>query len=234
MGLRLYCCSRALLRVLFRLGGGLEVRGRERVPPSGPLIIASNHASHLDPMILGTALDRPLAFMARKTLFDNAVFSWFIRAHFAFPLDREGDIREALRAFSDRLAEGNAVVLFPEGTRTRTGKLAEIKAGVGMISVKNAAPVLPAYIWGSYLAWPRSRRFPKPHRLKVLLGEPIVPAPVTSPAQRKAEQLRVADAVRASLLALEEEAWQGEPPPVPLIEPGSQDGPPDAGEAQTP
>ena len=134
MGLRLYYTSRSLLRVLFRLTGGLEVRGVERVPMTGPLVVASNHASYLDPMLLGAALPRPLAFLARKTLFDNLFFGWFIRSHFAFPLDREGDIREALRSFSEQLAAGRAVVMFPEGTRTSTGKLADITGDKATVS----------------------------------------------------------------------------------------------------
>jgi len=230
MGLRLYRCSRLVLRVLFRLGGGLEVRGRENVPPDGPLIVASNHASFLDPMVLGAAFDRPLGYLARKTLFSNPVFSRFIRAHFAFPLDREGDIREALRAFSQRLGEGRAVVMFPEGTRTVTGKLAEIKEGVGMIAVRSVSPVIPVYLWGSYQSWPRNTRWPRPHRLKVLIGTPVRPCADLDRSNRRGEQERIASEVRDQLHRLEAEAWEGEAPPVPLAlpAPATPDQPPPA------
>lgn len=204
MGLFVYSCSRAFLRVAFSLTGGLKVFGKENVPSGGSLIVASSHASHLDPMILGAAFDRPLHFMARKTLFDTPGFAWLIRQNFAFPLDREGDPRDALRAFGARLEGGNAVVMFPEGTRTPDGALQEMKQGVGMLAVRNLAPVLPVYIWGSYYAWPRGKAYPSPHALRVYIGEPI--APSSDKSVRKAEQERVTAAVGEALRELERTA----------------------------
>jgi len=210
MGLALYSFSRFILRRLAVVFNILEVRGRQHVPLAGPLIVTANHTSYLDPIALGTALDRPLSFMARRTLFINPVFSWLIRSHFAFPVDREGDIRDAIRLFSRRLSQGMAVVMFPEGTRSATGKIGELKTGVGLIAVKNRSPVLPVYVWGTYQAWPRHRRFPRPHRIKVIIGKVIPPPPAGGDIDRKAEQKRIADAVRNQLLALETEAWADE------------------------
>jgi 1-acyl-sn-glycerol-3-phosphate acyltransferase len=215
MSLIVYKASRAFLRCAFRLAGGLEVRGRENVPPSGPLIVACNHASHLDPMILGAALDRPLHFMARRTLFDVPGFSWLIRQNQAFPLDRDGDSREALRVFGERLDMGNAVAMFPEGTRTLDGALAEMKPGLGMLAVRNAAPVTPVYIWGSYQSWPRGRRFPRPHHLKVSIA-PVI-APSRDKAVRKEEQRRITEETARALDAMEREAWLGEANPPPAL-----------------
>ena len=208
MGEFVYTCSRTFLRAAFWLGGGMKVRGSENVPPSGPLIVACNHTSHLDPMILGAAFGRPLHFMARRTLFDVPGFNWLIRQNHAFPLDREGDSRDALRAFGDRLEEGNAVVMFPEGTRSPDGTVQEMKPGVGMLSVRNLTPVLPVFIWGSYLSWPRGRSLPRPHRLKVYIGELLTPVP--DKAVRKEEQRRITGAVGDALLAMERTAWEGE------------------------
>lgn len=216
MGLFVYTCSRTFLRGAFFLGGGLTVSGKENVPPEGPLIVACNHASHLDPMILGAALDRPLHFMARRTLFDVPGFAWLIRQNQAFPLEREGDSRDALRAFGARLDAGNAVVMFPEGTRTYDGALQEMKPGVGMLSVRNLAPVLPVYIWGSYLAWPRGKRFPSPHSLRVYIDKIIVPDPDKS--VRKAEQQRITSAVGDSLAEMERIAWRDEKAIPPVIQ----------------
>ncbi len=210
MGIALYSFSRFILRRLAAAFNGLEVRGQGNAPREGPLIVAANHTSYLDPIVLGTALDRPLSFMARRTLFANAVFGWYIRNHFAFPIDREGDIREAMRLFAANLSQGRAVVMFPEGTRSATGKIASLKPGVGLIAVKNQAPILPVYVWGSYHAWPRHRRFPRPHRMKVIIGRLITPAPPGAEVNRKAEQNRIAEEVWRQLLALEVEAWQGE------------------------
>ena len=216
MGLFVYKCSRAFLRCAFFAGGGLKVFGRENVPREGPLIVACSHASHLDPMILGAVFDRPLHFMARRTLFDVPGFAWLIRQNQAFPLDREGDSREALRAFGERLEDGNAVVMFPEGTRTPDGALQEMKPGLGMLAVRNLAPVLPVYIWGSYLAWPRGKRYPLPHSLRAYIGKTIVPNPDKN--VRKAEQLRITEATAEALAEMERIAWRDEKVVPPAIQ----------------
>ena len=216
MGLFVYKCSRTFLRCAFFIGGGMKVFGRENVPPEGPLIVACSHASHLDPMILGAVFDRPLHFMARRTLFDVPGFAWLIRQNQAFPLDREGDSREALRAFGARLDGGNAVVMFPEGTRTPDGALQEMKPGLGMLAVRNLAPVLPVYIWGSYFAWPRGKSFPLPHSLRVYIGETIVPD--SDKNARKAEQLRITAATDEALAEMERIAWRDEKIVPPAIQ----------------
>ena len=210
-----YLASRRFLRIAFRLTGGLESTGQEHVPVAGPLIVACNHASHLDPMILGAAFRRDLHYMARRTLFDVPVFSWLITANQAFPLNREGDSRDALRVFGERLELGNAVVMFPEGTRSYDGVFGEVKPGVGMLSVRNQAPVVPTYIWGSFQAWPRGRKYPGRHHLKCLVGPPIHPS--GDKAIRKAEQGRINDEVGKSIRRLERKAWEGEPNPPALL-----------------
>ena len=188
--------------------GGLEVRGQEHVPETGQLIVACSHSSHLDPMILGAAFERDLHFMARRTLFDVPGFSWLIRQNQAFPLNREGDSREAIRAFGELLEQGKAVVMFPEGTRSYDGVVGEMKPGIGMLAVRNAAPVLPVYIWGTFQSWPRGKRFPSRHRLKALIG-PVIP-PGGDGAGRKEEQQRVTGEVEQAIRGLERSAWQGE------------------------
>lgn len=203
-----YTSSRTFLRVAFWVGGGLTVYGEENVPMTGPLIVACNHASHLDPMILGAAFKRPLHFMARRTLFDVPVFRWLIHHNNAFPLDRDGDSREALRVFGQRLEMGNAVVMFPEGTRSPDGALQEMKPGIGMLAVRNLTPVLPVYNWGSWQSWPRSRNYPLPHRLKTYIGPLIVPNPDKS--VRKDEQKRITEETGKQLAELERRAWEGE------------------------
>lgn len=217
MGMFVYTCSRTFLRCAFFLGGGLKVFGRENVPATGPLIVACNHVSHLDPMILGATFDRTLNFLARRTLFDVPVFRWLIRENFAFPLDRDGDSRDALRVFGERLEQGNAVVMFPEGTRSPDGALQEMKPGLGMLAVRNVTPVLPVYIWGSFLSWPRSRKYPSPHRLKVYLGDVVTPS--GDKAVRKLEQQRITREVGEALERMERMAWVGEKdPPAALQE----------------
>jgi 1-acyl-sn-glycerol-3-phosphate acyltransferase len=208
MGLWVYKTSRWLLRRAFWCMGGLEVRGRQLTPPEGPLIVACSHASHLDPMILGAAFDRPLHFMARRTLFDVPGFNWLIRANQAFPLNREGDSREALRVCGELLDQGKAVVMFPEGTRSHDGVFGEVKPGVGMLAVRNLVPVLPVYNWGNFQSWPRGRSFPRRHRLKTFIGPVITPS--ADRTKRKGEQSRINDEVASAIRALERAAWEGE------------------------
>lgn len=206
-----YHCSRQFLRGAFWLMGGLELHGMEKVPPDGPLIVACSHQSHLDPMILGAAFDRDLHFLARRSLFKNPLFAWLIRNNQAFPLDREGDIREALRAFGEFLDKGCAVVMFPEGTRSPDGILQDMKPGVGMLAVRNLAPVLPVYIWGSYQSWPRGTGHPRRHHLKAIIEKPIIPSPDRS--RRKEEQERITLEIGRVLRSLERRAWVGEQNP---------------------
>lgn len=208
--------SRLFLRVAFTLTGGLEVHGQDNVPVDGPLIVACNHASHLDPMILGAAFKRDLHFMARRTLFNVPGFAWLIRQNQAFPLNRDGDSRDAIRVFGERLDMGNAVVMFPEGTRSPDGLLQEMKQGVGMLAVRNVSPILPVYIWGSFQGWPRGRKLPRPHHLKTLMGPVITPS--SDKSIRKQEQQRILCEVDDALHALERRAWEGEKIPPELAE----------------
>lgn len=215
MGLGMYKFTRWCLRRLYTVTGGLNVIGAENTPPTGRLVIATSHASFWDPMIMGAAFDRPMHFMARKTLFDVPVFGWLIKETLAFPLNREGDSREAIRAFGTLLEEEEAVLIFPEGTRSPNGALGKMKPGVGMIATRYQSPVLPVYIWGNYQSWPRTRKFPRRHPLRVYIGPPIRPG--GEDADRRADQRRINAEVESALHALEREAWKGEPNPPPAI-----------------
>lgn len=199
-----YWTTRLMLRIAYRALFGLTVTGRERMPEEGPVILASNHASYLDPPILGAAFDRVLAFMARESLFRHPLFSWYIRALNAFPLDREGDPRAAFRTMLGQLERGACVVVFPEGTRTETGRLGPVKGGVGMLAVRSGAPVLPVRIGGSFESWPKGAGRPRLHPLRVEAGEVVCPAAdLKGGKARRAEEERIRAAVEAQLRALE-------------------------------
>jgi 1-acyl-sn-glycerol-3-phosphate acyltransferase len=158
---------------------GLRATGRENVPDQGALMMVSNHLSHLDVLVLGILLRRPLNYVARSTL-----FFWplgvFIRSLGAFPIQREGIGAQGLKETLKRLRSGGIVTLFPEGTRTRNGELGELKAGIALLAAKARVPILPVAIAGSFEAWPRTRIYPVSHPIRVHFGSPISPEQVRS------------------------------------------------------
>jgi len=158
---------------------GLRATGRKNIPDQGAVMLVSNHLSHLDVLILGILLDRPLNFVARSTLFFFPLGP-FIHSLGAFPIQRDGIGAQGLKETLRRLKSGGIVTLFPEGTRTSDGQLSELKSGIALLAAKAKVPILPAAIAGSFEAWPKSRSFPVPHPLRVHFGEPITPAQVKS------------------------------------------------------
>lgn len=141
--------------VRFLLGGfvgalsGWEVRGREHVPPTGAVIVASNHISFWDPPLVGTAAVRELHFLAKEELFRTPVLGPLIRAFNAIPIRRGVADLSGLARARDVLRAGRALIMFPEGTRRRDGELHEARPGVGILAVSSDARVVPVYISGS-------------------------------------------------------------------------------------
>ena len=135
----------------FRLAfGGVEVHGMNNVPPGGPLIVASNHRSYLDPVILASFLPRRVYHMAKRELFRNPLFARLITYYGAFPVDREGTARASTFRTALRLLKLNgAVVIFPEGGIVDSTAEVEVKEGVATLAAMSRAPVLPVYIAGS-------------------------------------------------------------------------------------
>jgi 1-acyl-sn-glycerol-3-phosphate acyltransferase len=159
----------ALMRLLFRVEG----RGREHVPAHGPVLIVANHCSVLDPPLIGGVCPRPLAFLAKAELFRIPGFGGLIRRLGAHPLRRVGADPSALRTAQRVLAEGKALLVFPEGTRGEEGVLREAKPGAALLAVQSGATVIPTYVSGSGRAWPRGRRLPRPAKVVVTFGAPL-------------------------------------------------------------
>jgi 1-acyl-sn-glycerol-3-phosphate acyltransferase len=169
----LYSISKFLVKVLAKILLRLEVKGRSNIPRVGGFILASNHASFLDPIVLGVACPRRLNFMARHDLFSIPVLGAFIRRVGAFPLKRDyadiGSIKEALR----RLGQAVGLVLFPEGTRASGGLAERAEPGVGFIAAKSGVPVVPAFINGTKRALAPGARFIRPTKVRVYFGKPV-------------------------------------------------------------
>lgn len=160
----------ALMRLLFRL----EVVNAGLVPATGPVLLVSNHVSVLDPPLVGGAAPRPLVFMAKEELFRIPLFGRLIRALNARPVRRDGSDMRALKAALAVLAEGHAILVFPEGTRGEEGgTLRDGKPGVGMLAVLSGAPVVPVFVSGSGAALPRGRTLPRPTKVRVSFGPPL-------------------------------------------------------------
>ncbi|HKW28906.1 MAG TPA: lysophospholipid acyltransferase family protein [Verrucomicrobiae bacterium] len=142
----------------------------ERVPETGAVILASNHASFLDPPLVGAGLKRGINYLARESLFRFPGVGALLRSWSAVPVDRDGGGAAGLKAILDRLLAGGGIILFPEGTRTRDGHLQPARSGIGLVVVKSTAPVVPVRVFGTYEAYGRHIKFPRPKRIAVKYG----------------------------------------------------------------
>ncbi|HRE05377.1 MAG TPA: lysophospholipid acyltransferase family protein [Opitutaceae bacterium] len=158
-----------------------EVAGLENIPKRGAFIVACNHASHLDPPIIGSLVPRQMAFFARKTLWKPGIASWWLDGVGTIPVDRDGgsDVT-AIRRVLQTLNSGKALILFPEGTRSPDGNLQSAKPGVGLIACKTQAPVLPVRIFNSHEAFGRKGGLRLGTRVSVTFG-PVLPPAVYDP-----------------------------------------------------
>jgi 1-acyl-sn-glycerol-3-phosphate acyltransferase len=168
-----YWAGWTFYRLLFATYFRWQVCNPERVPLTGPVILASNHASFLDPPLVGAGLLRPLNYLARESLFELKVSGWALRNVNAVPVDRDGAGAAGLRAIFARLRQGGAILLFPEGTRSSDGALQPARAGVGLVILKSDVPVVPVRVFGTWQAWHRGMRLPRPCAVTVKYGHPM-------------------------------------------------------------
>lgn len=163
-------CSIPLLKLFFRF----RVTGREAIPKKGGTLLVSNHASYLDPILLGVAVPRPLYFFAKERLFHlNPFFTWLIHSLHAFPVNPDKLDKDALSRAIDILKKGKILVVYPEGTRSRDGKLQRGEAGAGFLAVRAGVPVIPVYLKGSYEALPPGARMIRPKSVSVHFGKAL-------------------------------------------------------------
>jgi 1-acyl-sn-glycerol-3-phosphate acyltransferase len=144
--------------------------GSQHIPAEGPFILASNHASLMDPPLVGSACPRPISYLARESLFKNPLGGWILRSVGCVPVDRDGATGRGLRTILQRLLEGDGIILFPEGTRTSDGSLQAGRAGIGLVVLRSKAPVVPARVFGTFEAFGRHHRLPRPKAVGVTIG----------------------------------------------------------------
>ena len=193
-----YTLTKILGRICFRL----RVIHRERMLNHGPVILAANHQSFLDPPLAGSVSDRAIFFLARRSLLDNRFMGWILPKLNVIPVDSEtGRDRTALKALIRILRAGEGTLVFPEGQRTPDGQLQPAQPGLGLVIAKTLAPVVPMRIFGAYDAWPIHEKWPRLGRVTIVVGEPIyfTPGDVEAGGKEAYQQLsqRVMDAITA-------------------------------------
>ena len=195
-------CIRGWLRTYHRL----SIVGRENLPREGSFVLVANHASHLDAVSILSALPlgklhRVFAAAAKDFFFVSvprvAVAAVVVNA---LPFDREVNPRQGLRLCSELLANsGNALLLFPEGTRSTTGQLGEFKPGIGLLLAGADYPVIPCYLDGPFRAMPKGSRFPRPRRIRLTIGKPHNYAELK---RGKKSAIRICEELRDAIVAL--------------------------------
>jgi 1-acyl-sn-glycerol-3-phosphate acyltransferase len=173
-----YGLSKWITRPTLWLFGRARAHGSGHVPATGGVLLVANHASFLDPPLLGSYCPRPVHFVMRSSLFGFWPLRWWFRQVGVIALDREGSARGAFAAGEAALREGKVLCIFPEGTRTRDGRVGPFKRGLQLLVERTQATVVPVGLRGTYAAWPPHRRLPRPRRLAVHFGSPCSPASV--------------------------------------------------------
>jgi glycerol-3-phosphate dehydrogenase (NAD(P)+) len=167
----LYRVARLVLVPFFRVYFRLEGIGREHLPRTGPLLLASNHRSFLDPFVIGAIVRRPVYYMAKRELFQPRWQAWLLNALGAFPVDRGTSDSEAIATARAILQRGDCVVIFPEGTRVRPGPLGKPRSGVGRLSLETGARVVPVAVIGTEDVR-RGWRI-RPRKVRIRCGRPL-------------------------------------------------------------
>ena len=167
----------AIIGFVCRLLWGARIQGVENLPRSGPFILVANHCSNLDPLMMGWAsgnqIGRVVHFMAKIEMRRWPIIGWLATQSGVYFVRRgEGD-RAAQRFSLEALAAGRPIAMFPEGTRSRTGRLREGKPGAALIAMRSGAPIVPAAVSGTHRIFPGRSRWPRPARVRIRIGEPF-------------------------------------------------------------
>lgn len=183
----IFWTARIFLGLAIRAYFSLERTGRKNIPKKGPVILAANHRSFLDPFIVGCCIRRPVYFVAKKELFEKRWQGWLLNRLGAFPIKRGEADEESMATARGVLERGGALVIFPEGTRIRRGPLKRPKRGVGRLALETGAPVVPVALMGTE----RARRgfVIRPVWVRVRCGQPLRFPRVEHPSPRLAEEV---------------------------------------------
>lgn len=188
---------RFMLYIFFRVFHAIQFRGAENIPSKGPVIVAANHPSYFDPVVLSLGTDRWIRFFALAEVFEVPLVGIFVKKAGTLPVVRGGDNEPSVQKALRVLRRGGAVGIFPEGRRSLRYAMGEVKPGVGRLAVQSGAPIVPCVIYGTWKAWPTRTALPHPAKIVVDFLPPIRAEPVDT---REGHQ-RVAERVRAVITA---------------------------------
>ena len=191
----------ALCRVLFRV----RLLHRDRVPPDGAYILAPSHRSILDVPFATFATRRRVRFLAKQELFSSKLGGVLFPPLGGIPVERGTTDRAALRAADAVLVEGEPLAIFPEGTRRRGGELGPLFHGAAYLALRRQVPIVPVGIGGSEEILPSGKAVPRPHRVVVVVGEPVTPPPGAT-AKRRSDVAALTEALRVALQSVFDEA----------------------------
>jgi len=203
-----YWLVRAVLQPFFHLYFALTRVGREHLPGKGPVIVAANHRSFLDPFVIATMARRPMYYVAKKELFARRWQAWLLNALGAFPVDRGSGDEAMIETAEAILARGDVVLIFPEGTRTRPGSLGAPRRGVGRLALQSGAPVVPVAVIGTEDV--RRGWLIRPRRVRIRAGRALRFPQVESPSPGLAAA--VTDRIWPCVMLQWE--WLGGMPPI--------------------
>lgn len=186
----------------FRSLFGMRVLGGKHLITEGPVLVASNHQSYLDPPLIGNLYKDEMVYLARKTLF-KGVGRWLYAKWNAIPVDQDRPDMTSLKTIIRKLKEGHRVLVFPEGSRTEDGNIGEAAPGIGLIAVKSGVPIQPVRISGAREALPRGSGRIRLARITVHVGPPIMLSPEElKSAKSKDDYDRIAKRIMAAIEAL--------------------------------
>jgi len=203
-----YRLIRSLIKVVAKLAFRLEVHGQQNLPATGGFILAPGaHRSILDTPIVSGAGPRLWRYMGAESYFRIPVLGWFLRVMGGFPVERAQSDRAALRASEQVLANGEPLVVFPEGTRQSGPVIGSLKEGAAYLAGRAQVPIVPVGMGGTERALPKGRYLPRPRKLVLVVGEPIDPPQGTDGRRASRSQVRaVSEQLHQALQELFDEA----------------------------
>jgi 1-acyl-sn-glycerol-3-phosphate acyltransferase len=198
----LYFLVKWFCRLVFAVYNRLRVEQRDRIPSGKPLLLACNHCSYLDPVVVGAVFPYRLSYVAWDDLFRRPVLKWLIPHLGAIPVSQEDHQSAAalLKFLLGLLAKGERVLIFPEGKRSPDGQLQPLEGGVALLALKTGIPVLPLFVTGTFEAMAPTMRIPRPRKIRLRYGELLDPTTLPSDIPERER--------RAQFLALLEQRFR--------------------------